>query len=121
MCLSPFEEKRSGKAPVKGGRESRMKEPYGKGLATRPSLDELISKKAEELRGEEMTVGTIQIDGRKFRVIPEEEYQALRAALRAQQQAAREDARDAAIARRRLNDPNRKSIPLSRLKADLGL
>jgi hypothetical protein len=67
-----------------------------------------------------MTVGTFQIDGRKFRVIPEEEYQALRAAKRAQEQAAKDDARDATIARRRLKDPKRKTIPLSRLKADLG-
>lgn len=68
-----------------------------------------------------MTVGTLQIDGRKFRVIAEEEYQAMRAAMRAQQQEAKEDARDLAIARRRLKDPKRKTIPLSHLKAELGL
>jgi hypothetical protein len=68
-----------------------------------------------------MTIGTLQINGRKFRVIPEEEYKALCAAMRAQQQAAKEDARDLPIARRRLKDPKRKTIPLSRLKADLGL
>jgi hypothetical protein len=68
-----------------------------------------------------MTVGTLQINGRKFRVIPEEEYQALRAAARVRQKEAREDARDLAVARRRLKDRKRKTIPLSRLKAELGL
>jgi len=68
-----------------------------------------------------MTIGTLQIDGKKFRVIPDEEYKSLQAAKRAQQREAREDARDLAIARRRLKDPKRKTIPLSRLKSDLGL
>ena len=68
-----------------------------------------------------MSVGTFQIGGRKFRVISEKEYQSLRAAMRAQEREAREDARDAAIARRRLKDPKRKTIPLSQLKAELGL
>jgi hypothetical protein len=68
-----------------------------------------------------MTAGTLQIDGRRFRVIPEEEYKSLRAAMRAQQRQARQDARDLAIARRRLKDPTRKTIPLSRLKAEPGL
>lgn len=68
-----------------------------------------------------MTIGTLQIDGRKFRVIPEEEYRSLRAAMRAQQREAQDDTRDLAIARRRLKDPKRKSIPLSRLKAELGV
>jgi hypothetical protein len=68
-----------------------------------------------------MTVGTLHIDGRRFRVIPEEEYRSLRAAMLAQQRQAQEDARDLAIVRRRLKDPKRKTIPLSRLKAELGL
>ena len=68
-----------------------------------------------------MTIGTLQIDGRKFRVIPEKEYQTLRAAMEAQQRQAREDARDVAIAKRRLKDPRRKTIPLAKLKAELGL
>lgn len=62
-----------------------------------------------------MTIGTLQIDGRKFRVIPEKEHQTLRAAMEAQRRQAREDARDAAIAKRRLKDPRRKTIPLARL------
>jgi hypothetical protein len=66
-----------------------------------------------------MTVGTLRIDGRKFRVVPEEQYRAMSAAMRAQQQEARDDARDLTIARRRLKDPKRKTIPLSRLKTDL--
>ena len=68
-----------------------------------------------------MTVGTLQINGRKFRVIPEEQYRAMSAAMRAQEQEAKQDARDVAVARRRLKDPKRKTIPLSRLKAELGL
>jgi len=68
-----------------------------------------------------MTVGTLQIDGRRFRVVPEEQYRAMSAAMRAREQEARQDARDLSIARRRLKDPKRKSIPLSHLKADLGL
>ena len=68
-----------------------------------------------------MTIGTLEIDGRKFRVIPEEEYKTLRAAIQAQQQEAKMDARDLAIARRRLKDPKRKTISLARLKAELGL
>ena len=68
-----------------------------------------------------MTIGTLQINGRKFRVIPEEEYRTLRAALRAHKRDAAQDARDLAIARRRLKDPKRKTISLARLKAELGL
>jgi hypothetical protein len=68
-----------------------------------------------------MTVGTLQIDGRKFRIIPENEYKAFRAALRAQQRLAKQDAADVAEAERRLRDPKRKTIPLGRLKAQLGL
>jgi hypothetical protein len=65
-----------------------------------------------------MTIGTLQIGGRRFRVIPETEYKTLRAAMQKQ---AKEDAADVAEARRRLKDPKRKTIPLARLKAELGL
>jgi hypothetical protein len=65
-----------------------------------------------------MTFGTLHIDGRRFRVIPEEEYKSLRAAMRAQQRQSQEDARDLTIAQRRLKDPKRKIIALSRLKAE---
>ncbi|HEX4796908.1 MAG TPA: hypothetical protein VH370_24165, partial [Humisphaera sp.] len=65
--------------------------------------------------------GTLHIDGQKFRVISEKEYKSLRAAMRAQQREAQQDARDLATARRRLKDPKRKTIPLSHLKAELGL
>jgi hypothetical protein len=68
-----------------------------------------------------MTVGTLQIAGRKFRVVPEEQYRAMSAAMRAQQREAKQDARDLAVARRRLKDPKRKTISLSRLKVELGL
>jgi hypothetical protein len=68
-----------------------------------------------------MTVGTLQINGRKFRVISEDDYKALRAAMRARRQRDDENARDLGITRRRLKDPKRKAIPLARFKADLGL
>ena len=67
-----------------------------------------------------MTVGTFQIDGRKYRIVPEDEYKRMRAAMRAQQRQAKEDAADVRLAERRLNDPKGKTIPLARLKADLG-
>jgi len=67
-----------------------------------------------------MTVGTLQIDGRKFRIIPEDEYKTLRAAMRQQQRQSKEDATDLAEAQHRLKDPKRKTISLSRLKAELG-
>lgn len=68
-----------------------------------------------------MTVGTLQIDGRKFRIISEDEYKAIRAAMRLQQRQAREDAADVAEAKRRLKDPKRKTIPLAQLESELGL
>jgi hypothetical protein len=68
-----------------------------------------------------MTIGTLNIDGRKFRVIPEEEYQTLRAAKRSQQRQAAQDKMDLAEALRRIKDPKRKTIPLAQLKAELGL
>ena len=68
-----------------------------------------------------MTVGTLEIDGRKFRIIPEDEYKTIQAVMRAQERQAKEDAADVAQARRRLKDPKRKTIPLARLKAELRL
>ncbi len=66
-----------------------------------------------------MTAGSLKIEGRKFRIIPEEEYQALRAAMRSHQKQAAQYAADVAEAQRRLRDPKRKSIPLAKLKAEL--
>jgi hypothetical protein len=68
-----------------------------------------------------MIVGTLQIEGRKFRIISDDEYKSLRAAMRSQQRQVKQDAVDAAEAHRRLKDPKRKTISLGRLKADLGL
>ena len=68
-----------------------------------------------------MTNGTLKIDGRKFRVIAEEEYQAFRAALRIQERQAKEDAADLAEAERRLKDKKRKTVPLAQLRAELRL
>ena len=68
-----------------------------------------------------MTTGTLRIDGRKFRIVPEKEYQTLRAAKRSQQRQAALDAADLAEALRRIKDPKRKTIPLAQLKTELGL
>lgn len=68
-----------------------------------------------------MVVGTFRINGQKFRIVPEKDYQAIRAAMREQLRQAKEDAADAAIAERRLKDPKRTTIPLAQLKAELGL
>jgi hypothetical protein len=68
-----------------------------------------------------MPVGTLEIDGRKFRIIPEDEYKTIRAVMRLQQRQAKQDAADIAQAQRRLKDPKRKTIPLARLKAELRL
>lgn len=68
-----------------------------------------------------MTGGTLRIDGRTFRIIPEDEYKALRAAMRRQQRQAEQDAADVAEAKRRLKDPKRKTVSLARLKTELGL
>jgi hypothetical protein len=68
-----------------------------------------------------MAVGTVQIAGRKFRIIPEDEYQTMRAAMRSQQREEKQDAADLAEAQRRLKDPKRKTISLARLKSELGL
>jgi hypothetical protein len=68
-----------------------------------------------------MSIGTLQIDGRKFHIIPEEEYKLLRAVARQQEREAKQDALDLAEAKRRLKDPKRKAIPLARLKAELRL
>jgi len=66
-----------------------------------------------------MSVGALQIDGRKFRIISEEEYKSLQAAKRSQERQAREDAADLAVATRRLKNPRRKTILLAQLKAEL--
>ena len=68
-----------------------------------------------------MTNGILNIDGRKFRVIAEDEYQTLRAAMRSQEGQARQDAADIAEAKRRLKDPKRKTISVADLKSELGL
>jgi hypothetical protein len=68
-----------------------------------------------------MTIGSLRIDGQKFRVIPEKDYQTLQAAARKQRQAMKQEAAEIAEAQRRLKDPKRKTIPLSRFKTNLGL
>jgi hypothetical protein len=68
-----------------------------------------------------MTIGSLRIDGQKFRVIPEKEYQTLQAAARKQQQAMKQEAAEITEAQRRLKDPKRKTIPLARFKMELGL
>jgi hypothetical protein len=68
-----------------------------------------------------MPVGTLRIQGRKFRIVSEAEYKTLRAAMRSQRRQAEEEAADLAEARRRMKDPKRKTIPLAQLRAELGL
>ena len=68
-----------------------------------------------------MSAGTLKIEGRKFRVIPEEDYQAMRTALREQRQQAAEDRADVREAVRRLGDPKEKRIPWSQVKKRAGL
>ena len=68
-----------------------------------------------------MTVATLRVDGRKFRIIPEKEYQTLRAAMRSQSRQAEQDAADLAECRRRMKDPRRKTITLAKLREELGL
>jgi len=46
---------------------------------------------------------------------------ASRAALRSPERRAKQNVADVAEARRRLKDPKRRTIPLARLKAELGL
>ena len=63
-----------------------------------------------------MTAGTLNIEGKKFRVIPGQDYQAMKAALRQQQRQAAEDRTDVLQVTRRLNDPQDKRIPWSQVK-----
>lgn len=68
-----------------------------------------------------MTAGTLNIEGRKFRIIPEADYQAMRTALRHQSRQAAEDRADVLEAVRRLSDPKEKRIPWSQVKKRAGL
>jgi hypothetical protein len=68
-----------------------------------------------------MPVGTLRIDGRKFRIVTEEQYKTLRAAMRSLRRQAEQDAGDVAESQRRMKEPKRKSITLAQLKAELGL
>ena len=67
-----------------------------------------------------MVVGTFRINGRTFRIVPDEEYRKLRAALRERERQEREDTADLAIAERRIR-ARRKTIPLAQVKRELGL
>jgi hypothetical protein len=68
-----------------------------------------------------MPVGTLHIQGRKFRIVSEAEYKTLRAALRSQRRQARQDAGDVAESRRRMKEPGRKTITLAQLRTELEL
>lgn len=63
-----------------------------------------------------MVASTLNIDGKKFRVVPEEDYQTMRRALRQVRQQTLEDRADAAEVTRRLSDPKEKRIPWSHVK-----
>lgn len=68
-----------------------------------------------------MTSSVLQVEGRRFRIVPEDEYKAMRAALLWRQRQADQDAADVAQAQRRIKDPKRKTISLGQLRAELGL
>ena len=68
-----------------------------------------------------MNAGTLTIDGKKFRVVPASDYNALQAAWRSQQRELMEDRADVAEARRRLKDSKQKPIPWEQAKKRLGL
>jgi hypothetical protein len=68
-----------------------------------------------------MTVQMLKLGRDRFVVVSERDFKKLqRRAARAESQD-RQDAGDVAEARKRLVSPRRKTIPLSRLKAELGL
>ena len=63
-----------------------------------------------------MTVGILNIEGKKFRVIPGQDYQAMNTALRQQQPQATGDRTDVLQTGRRSNDPQDKRTPGSQVK-----
>jgi hypothetical protein len=68
-----------------------------------------------------MTAGTLTIDGRKFRVVSEKDFQTMRAALRQQQRRAAEDRADVEVSQKRLSDPREKRVAWSAVKKRAGL
>ena len=67
------------------------------------------------------TAGTFKIEGKKFRVIPEADYQAMRIALLQQQRQTAEERHDALESTKRLSNPKEKRIPWSHVKKRAGL
>jgi len=76
-----------------------------------------------------MATQTLILGGKRYVVLPEKEYRALRerskrsngSPRRAAHRMTEQDWGDVAEAKRRLANPNRKLIPLSKLKRELGL
>ena len=68
-----------------------------------------------------MTAATLTIAGRKFRVVSEADFQAMRAALRQQQRQAAEDRADVLMSQKRLSDPREKRVAWSAVKKRAGL
>ena len=68
-----------------------------------------------------MTAGTLQIAGKKFRVVSEADYQAMRSALQQQRRQAAEDRADVLLATKRLHDPKETRIAWSQVKKRAGL
>ncbi|MDD4888852.1 MAG: hypothetical protein PHU85_02895 [Phycisphaerae bacterium] len=66
-----------------------------------------------------MIVGTLRLNGKTYRVVREEDYRAMLAAMRWHQRQVKQDAADAAEAERRRKRSKRKTIPLAQLKAEL--
>jgi hypothetical protein len=78
----------------------------------------MIELRQLQLTGGTMTVQTLKIGKERLVVLRERDYKML---LRHLERDRAQDARDVAEAQRRLRDPRRKTIPLSQLKAQLGL
>lgn len=68
-----------------------------------------------------MSPPTLTIDGRRFRVIPEDDYRKLAAALKEKQTQLAQDAADAKLARRKLRDKTDRIVPYAEARKRLGL
>ena len=71
-----------------------------------------------------MTVQTLKLAGRKFVIMSEKDYRALRRRGVKPTKRTRQnevDRADLAIAMKRLNDPDEKAIPYQQVRKELGL
>ena len=72
-----------------------------------------------------MTMASLKIGKREFVVIPKSEYERFEAwkaeAPHRRERVGEKDRRDAALVRRRLNDPRQAPIPYAKARRELGL